>query len=86
MLAGLDPVNREISELILLHEFYGADLAAILGAPRNQAHVLAKRSRLRLERSLGVLLVARADREHCITGRHPRQAGRYSNPAAALAS
>ena len=65
VLAGLDPVNREISELILLHEFYGADLAAILGAPRNQAHVLAKRSRLRLERSLGVLLVARADREHC---------------------
>ncbi len=65
VLAGLDPVNREISELILLHEFYGADLAAILGAPRNQAHTLAKRSRLRLERSLGVLLVARADREHC---------------------
>ena len=65
VLAGLDPEDREISELILLHEFYGADLAAILGAPRNQAHVLAKRSRLRLERSLGVLLVARADREHC---------------------
>lgn len=64
-LAGLDPVDREISELTLLHGFYGADLAAILGAPRNQAHALAMRSRSRFERSLDVLLVARAEREHC---------------------
>ena len=53
-------MDREISELNLLHGFYGADLAAILGAPRNQAHALAMRSRSRFERSLGVLLVARA--------------------------
>ena len=64
-LAGLDPVDREISELNLLHGFYGADLAAILGVPRNQAHALAMRSRSRFERSLGVLLIARAEREHC---------------------
>jgi RNA polymerase sigma factor (sigma-70 family) len=64
-LAGLDPVDREISELNLLHGFYGADLAAILGAPRDQARALAMRSRSRFERSLDVLLVARAGREHC---------------------
>ena len=65
VLAGLDPVDREVSELNLLHGFYGADLAAILGAPRNQAHALAKRSRSRLEKSLSVLPIARAAREHC---------------------
>ena len=64
-LAGLDPVDREISELNLRHGLYGADLAAVLGAPCNQAHTLAARARSRFEKSLGVLLMARADREHC---------------------
>jgi hypothetical protein len=57
-LAGLDPEDREISELNVRHGFYGADLADILGVPRKRAHVLAARARSRFERSLGVLPVA----------------------------
>jgi hypothetical protein len=64
-LAGLDPVDREISELHLRHGFYGADLADILGVPRGQAHTLASRARSRFEKSLGVLVLARSAREHC---------------------
>ena len=64
-LAGLDPVDREISELNLRHGFYGADLADILGVSRSQAHTLAARARSRFEKSLGPLLLARSDREHC---------------------
>ena len=64
-LAGLDPVDREISELNLRHGFYGADLADILGVPRGQAHTLAARARSRFEKSLGPLLLARSEREHC---------------------
>ena len=64
-LAGLDPTDREISELNLRHGFYGADLADIIGAPRGKAHALAARARSRFERSLGVLLLARSSREHC---------------------
>jgi RNA polymerase sigma factor (sigma-70 family) len=64
-LAGLDAVDREISELHLRHGFYGADLAAILGVPRGQAHTLAERARSRFEKSLGPLLLARSEREHC---------------------
>jgi len=64
-LAGLDPVDREIGELNLRHGFYGADLAYILGVPRSQAHTLVARARSRFEKSLGPLLLARAEREHC---------------------
>jgi RNA polymerase sigma factor (sigma-70 family) len=64
-LAGLDPVDREISELHLRHGFYGADLADILGVPRSQAHTLAARARSRFEKSLGPLLLAISEREHC---------------------
>ena len=64
-LAGLDPVDREISELNLRHGFYGGDLADVLGVPRNRVHILAARARSRLARSLGVLLVARAERDRC---------------------
>jgi RNA polymerase sigma factor (sigma-70 family) len=64
-LAGMDPVDREISELNLRHGFYGADLGEILGVPRNRVHALAARARSRFEKSLGVLLVARSQREHC---------------------
>jgi RNA polymerase sigma factor (sigma-70 family) len=64
-LAGLDPVDREISELHLRHGFYGADLADILGVPRSQAHTLAERARSRFEKSLGPLLLARSERKHC---------------------
>jgi len=64
-LAGMDPVDREVSELNLRHGFYGADLGDLLGAPRNTAHALASRARSRFERSLGVLLTARSEREKC---------------------
>jgi DNA-directed RNA polymerase specialized sigma24 family protein len=64
-LAGLDPVDREISELNLRHGFHGADLADILGVPPGQAHTLAARARTRFERSLGVLTLARSERDHC---------------------
>jgi RNA polymerase sigma factor (sigma-70 family) len=64
-LAGMDPVDREISELNLRHGFYGADLADLLGMPPSRVHAIASRVRSRFGRSLGVLLVARSEREHC---------------------
>ncbi len=59
-LAGLDPADREIVELSLRHEFYGADLADALGVPRNQAQALTTRARTRFETALGALMVARS--------------------------
>jgi RNA polymerase sigma factor (sigma-70 family) len=64
-LAGLNPGDRDVIELNLRHEVEGPDLAAALGVPLNQAHALASRARGQLERSLGVLLVARTGREAC---------------------
>jgi DNA-directed RNA polymerase specialized sigma24 family protein len=64
-IAGMDPVDGEISELHLRHGFYGTDLADILGVSRGQAHTLAARARSRFEKSLGVLLLARSERKHC---------------------
>jgi RNA polymerase sigma factor (sigma-70 family) len=64
-LAGLNPGDRDIIELNLRHEVEGPDLAEALGVPLNQAHALASRARGQLERSLGVLLVARTGREAC---------------------
>jgi RNA polymerase sigma factor (sigma-70 family) len=64
-IAGLNPGEREVIELNLRHELEGADLADALGIPVNQAHALASRARAQLERSLGVLLVARTGRRAC---------------------
>src|SRR5216683_3264136 len=64
-IAGLKPGEREVIELSLRHELEGADLADALGIPVNQAHALASRARSQLERSLGVLLVARTGRRAC---------------------
>jgi RNA polymerase sigma factor (sigma-70 family) len=61
-LDGLDPGEREVIELGLRHELHGADLAAVLGVPRSQAHALASRARARLEKALGVLIMARTGR------------------------
>jgi hypothetical protein len=63
-IAGLNPGEREVIELSL-HEMEGPDLASALGVPVNQAHALASRARAQLEKSLGVLLVARSGREAC---------------------
>jgi RNA polymerase sigma factor (sigma-70 family) len=64
-LDGLDAAEREVIELDLRHDLQGADLAAVLGVPRNQAHDLATQARGRLEKALGALLVARAGRRAC---------------------
>ncbi len=64
-LDGLNPAEREVIELGLRHDLHGADLAAVLGVPRNQAHALASRARGQLEKALGVLLVARTGRRAC---------------------
>src|SRR6266851_3636949 len=62
---GLNPGEREVIELGLRHDLSGADLAAVLGVSRNQAHAVASRARGRLEREAGVLLVARTGRWAC---------------------
>ncbi|HMD94965.1 MAG TPA: sigma-70 family RNA polymerase sigma factor [Trebonia sp.] len=64
-LDGLSPGEREVIELDLRHDLHGADLAAVLGVPRNQAHALASRARGQLEKALGALLVARTGRRAC---------------------
>jgi RNA polymerase sigma factor (sigma-70 family) len=66
-LSGLNPGEREVLELSLRHDFHGADLAAVLGVSRNQAHALASRARGQLEKALGALLVARTGRRACRT-------------------
>ncbi len=62
---GLSPGEREVIELGLRHDLSGADLAAVLGVSRTQAHAVASRARGRLEREVGVLLVARTGRWAC---------------------
>jgi RNA polymerase sigma factor (sigma-70 family) len=64
-LDGLNAAEREVIELDLRHDLQGADLAAVLGVPRNQAHDLARRARGQLEKALGALLTARTGRRAC---------------------
>jgi RNA polymerase sigma factor (sigma-70 family) len=64
-LDGLNPDEREVIELDLRHDLHGADLAAVLGVPRNQAHALVSQARGRLEKDLGTLIVARTGRRAC---------------------
>ena len=64
-LDGLNPGEREVIELGLRHDLHGADLAAVLGVPRSQAHALSSRARGQLEKALGALLVARTGRRAC---------------------
>jgi len=61
----LSPAEREVVELDLRHDLQGADLAAVLGVPRNQAHALASHARGELEAALGPLFVARTGRRGC---------------------
>jgi len=61
----LSPGEREVLELDLRHDLQGADLAAVLGVPRTQAHVLASHARGELEAALGPLFVARTGRRGC---------------------
>src|SRR6266567_3913736 len=61
----LSPGEREVIELDLRHDLQGADLAAVLGVPRNQAQALASHARGELEAALGPLFVARSGRRGC---------------------
>lgn len=61
----LSPDEREVIELDLRHDLQGADLAAVLGVPRNQAQALASHARGELEAALGPLFVARTGRRGC---------------------
>ena len=61
----LSPGEREVIELDLRHDLQGADLAAVLGVPRNQAQALASHARGELEAALGPLFVARTGRRGC---------------------
>ena len=64
-LAGLEPGDREIVELSMRHEFYGADLADALGMPRNQAHGLGSRARQRFDTAVSTLVAARTGYGSC---------------------
>src|ERR1700722_581697 len=64
-IAGLNPGERDVIELSLVHGLDSDELADALGVSRNHAHALASRARSQLERSLGALLVARTGREAC---------------------
>ena len=62
---GLNPGERDVIELSLVHELEGEDLADALGVSRNHAHALLSRARSQLQRSLGALIVARTGRRAC---------------------
>src|SRR5216683_226098 len=62
---GLNPSDRDVIELSLIHELDGDDLSDALGVSRNHAHALLSRARSQLERSLGALIVARTGRRSC---------------------
>jgi RNA polymerase sigma factor (sigma-70 family) len=66
-LAGLDPGDRELVELSLRHELYGADLADALAVPRRQAHALASRAQQRFDTAVSTLVAARAGYASCPT-------------------
>ena len=62
---GLNPGERDVIELSLVHELDGGELANALGVSRNHAHAQLSRARSQLERSLGALIVARTGRRTC---------------------
>lgn len=65
VVAGLAPGEREVIELNLRHDLDNADLAMVLGMPLGKAGALTARARGKLEKALGVLLIARTGREAC---------------------
>ena len=65
VLAELKPREREIIELNLRHDLNDADLATVLDVSWSRAHALAARARGRLEKALGVMLIAHTRRKAC---------------------
>jgi RNA polymerase sigma factor (sigma-70 family) len=63
--AGLDPGEREVTELHRRQGLDTSEVAAVLGVSRNQAHALVSRATDQLEDCLGALLVGRAGRGEC---------------------
>ena len=61
--AGLNPGERQLIELQLRQGLEAAEVADVLGLPRNQAHSLLSRARDQLEVCLAVWLVGRAGRD-----------------------
>jgi DNA-directed RNA polymerase specialized sigma24 family protein len=57
-LGELKASEREVLELNVRHELDGADLADVLGVPRNRAESLAAEVRSRFETSVGALMAA----------------------------
>jgi len=57
-LGELTASEREVLELNVRHELDGADLADVLGVPRNRAALLAAEVRSRFEASVGALIAA----------------------------
>jgi len=64
-LTGLEPAERELIELNLRYRLNGADLADVLGVPRNQAQALATRAGSRFTKLLAMLLAAWPARGRC---------------------
>ncbi len=64
-IAGLNPGERDVIELSLVHDLDAEEIAEALGVSRNHAHALLSRARSQLERSLGALIVARTGRADC---------------------
>src|SRR6266496_4420833 len=52
-IAGLNPGERDVIELSLVHDLDAEEIAEALGVSRNHAHALLSRARSQLERSLG---------------------------------
>jgi RNA polymerase sigma factor (sigma-70 family) len=63
--AGLAPADRAVLDLHLRQGLSGADLADALGVPAEKANLMLHRTRQRMGRTIGALLVARAGRGHC---------------------
>lgn len=82
-LAGLDRGDREIIELTLRDELYGADLADALGVPRNQAQAMAIRARTRFEAGLAMVMAARPGQDTCaeLAGLLANSSDELSRPA-----
>jgi RNA polymerase sigma factor (sigma-70 family) len=67
ILAELTPSEREVIELNLRHDLYNADLATAIGVSWSRAYALSSRACGRLEKALGVLVIAHTGREACPT-------------------
>ena len=64
-LASLGWDDREVIALCVRHRLIGADLADVLGRPADRVRTMLADARVRLQRALGALFVARTGRADC---------------------